>query len=336
MRKEIILGIESSCDETAIAIVEGGTKILSNVVLTSMDIFKEYGGVVPEIASRKHVEFLSPCLDKALKESGLSLNDVDAIAVTAGPGLVGALLCGVAFAKALSFATGKPLIAVNHMKGHICANYLTHNELKPPFMCLTISGGHTEIVNVKDYHSFELVGATLDDAVGEVFDKVARVLGLPYPGGPNVEKLSRDGVAKYELPKPLKGQKGYDFSFSGLKTAVMNLVNSLKQKGEDFNEADVAKTFQHSVEKILSETAVRACKDYGIHTLVLAGGVSANMGIRDAIDKACKNAKIEFFVPKKELCTDNAAMIACAGYYEYINGSFSDLYLNASPALELF
>lgn len=330
-----ILAIETSCDETAAAIVEDGRKVISETVLTSMEIFKEYGGVVPEIASRKHVEYIIPCLRNAMEKSGLTFKDLDGVGVTYGPGLVGALLTGISCAKAISLATGLPLIPTNHIEGHICANYLTYPELKPPFICLIISGGHSHLVKVESYSSYKLIGKTRDDAVGEVYDKVARFLGLEYPGGPNVERLAREGKAIYEFPRALKGQKDFDFSFSGLKTAVINKMHNMDQAGEEYNNADIACSFQENVCNVLSENSVRACEYYELPVLAVAGGVSCNGAIRDRLTKECKKKGIKLYLPDRRWCTDNAAMIASAAYYRFEAGITADLSLNAQPALKL-
>lgn len=330
-----ILAIETSCDETAAAIVEDGRRVVSEVVLTSMDIFKEYGGVVPEIASRKHVEFIVPCLIEALKSAGMSFDDLDAVGVTCGPGLVGALLVGVSCAKTIAFAKDIPLIPVNHIEGHICANYLSHEDLKPPFMCLIISGGHSHIVKVESYSKYVLIGRTRDDAAGEVFDKVARFLGLEYPGGPNVERLAKEGKPIYEFPRALKGQKDFDFSFSGLKTAVINKIHNLEQAQEAYNPADVACSFQENVCHVLAENSVRACAYCDLPVLAVAGGVSCNGAIRSKLEKECKKHGIKLFLPEKRWCTDNAAMIGSAAYYNLMDGKTADLSLNAYPSLKI-
>lgn len=330
-----ILAIETSCDETAAAIVEDGRTVISQVVLSSMDIFKEYGGVVPEIASRKHVEYIIPCLIEAMKSAKLSFDDLDAVGVTYGPGLVGALLTGVSCAKAISLAKDLPLVPVNHIEGHICANYLTHPELKPPFVCLIISGGHSHLVRVDSYSDYTLIGKTRDDAVGEVFDKVARFLGLEYPGGPNVEKLAASGQAIYEFPRALKGQKDYDFSFSGLKTAVINKLHNMDQTGEAYNPCDVAASFQENVASVLAHNAMRATSDYNLPILAVAGGVSCNQAIRVKLEKECRKSDVKLYLPDKKWCTDNAAMIGSAAFYNFEAGKLADLTLNAHPSLKL-
>lgn len=329
MKDTIILGIESSCDETSVAVVKNGREVLSNVINTQISIHELYGGVVPEIASRNHVENISPVMKEALKQANVTLDDIDGIACTYGPGLVGALLVGVAYAKALSYASGKPLIATNHIEGHIAANYITYKELKPPFLTLLISGGNTQIVLVKDYTRFEILGKTRDDAVGEAFDKVARVIGLGYPGGPKMDKLAKEGTPNIELPKV--HVDGLDFSFSGLKTAVINLHHKMP----DINKADLAASFEKNVAEILIENTKKAIKETGITKIALAGGVSANSYIREEFSKLQDEKDIEVYYPELKLCTDNAAMIASAGYYNFIKGNTSDLTLNAVPNLKL-
>lgn len=329
MKDTIILGIESSCDETSVAVVKNGREVLSNVINTQISIHELYGGVVPEIASRNHVENISPVMKEALKQANVTLDDIDGIACTYGPGLVGALLVGVAYAKALSYASGKPLIATNHIEGHIAANYITYKELKPPFLTLLISGGNTQLVLVKDYTRFEILGKTRDDAVGEAFDKVARVIGLGYPGGPKMDKLAKEGTPNIELPKV--HVDGLDFSFSGLKTAVINLHHKMP----DINKADLAASFEKNVAEILIENTKKAIKETGITKIALAGGVSANSYIRKEFSKLQDEKNIEVYYPELKLCTDNAAMIASAGYYNFIKGNTSDLTLNAVPNLKL-
>lgn len=329
MKDIIILGIESSCDETSVAIVKNGREVLSNVINTQISIHELYGGVVPEIASRNHVENISPVMKEALKEANIEIDDVDGIACTYGPGLVGALLVGVSYAKALSYAANKPLIGVNHIQGHIAANYITYKELKPPFLTLLISGGNTQLVLVKDYTEFEILGKTRDDAVGEAFDKIARVIGLGYPGGPKMDKLAQEGTPNIVLPKV--NIDGLDFSFSGLKTAIINLHH----KAPDINKADLAASFEKDVAEILLENTKKAVKETNINKIALAGGVSANSYIRKAFKELEEKENIEIYYPELKLCTDNAAMIASAGYYNYLKGNFSDLKLNAVPNLKL-
>mgnify|MGYP000575625262 FL=1 len=329
MKDIIILGIESSCDETSVAIVKNGREVLSNVINTQISIHELYGGVVPEIASRNHVENISPVMKEALKEANIKIDDVDGIACTYGPGLVGALLVGVSYAKALSYAANKPLIGVNHIQGHIAANYITYKDLEPPFLTLLISGGNTQLVLVKDYTKFEILGKTRDDAVGEAFDKIARVIGLGYPGGPKMDKLAQEGTPNIVLPKV--HIDGLDFSFSGLKTAIINLHH----KTPDINKADLAASFEKDVAEILLENTKKAVKETNINKIALAGGVSANSYIRKAFKELEEKEDIKVYYPELKLCTDNAAMIASAGYYNYLKGNFSDLKLNAVPNLKL-
>lgn len=329
MKDIIILGIESSCDETSVAVVKNGREVLSNVINTQISIHELYGGVVPEIASRNHVENISPVMKEALKEANIQIDDVDGIACTYGPGLVGALLVGVSYAKALSYAANKPLIGVNHIQGHIAANYITYKDLKPPFLTLLISGGNTQLVLVKDYTEFEILGKTRDDAVGEAFDKIARVIGLGYPGGPKMDKLAQEGTPNIVLPKV--HIDGLDFSFSGLKTAIINLHH----KTPDINKADLAASFEKDVAEILLENTKKAVKETNINKIALAGGVSANSYIRKAFKELEEKENIKVYYPELKLCTDNAAMIASAGYYNYLKENFSDLKLNAVPNLKL-
>lgn len=331
-----ILAIESSCDETAAAVVKNGRSVLSNVIYSQIDLHTIYGGVVPEIASRKHIEKINQVIEEALKEAGVSLKDIDAIAVTYGPGLVGALLVGVAEAKAISFATGIPLIGVHHIEGHICANYIEHPELEPPFMSLVVSGGHTHLVNVSDYGVYEILGRTRDDAAGEAFDKVARAIGLGYPGGPKIDKVSKEGNAEaIDFPRPKVSEGEYDFSFSGLKSAVLNYLNSEKMAGREIVREDVAASFQKAVTDVLVEHSMNAVREYGAKKFAIAGGVASNSSLRAQMKAACENEGIEFYYPSPVFCTDNAAMIGVAGYYEYLKGNFADLSLNAVPNLRL-
>lgn len=336
MKDITILAIETSCDETSAAVVKNGREVLSNVISSQIATHKLYGGVVPEIASRKHIEAIDWVIDAALDEAGMKKEDIDAIAVTYGPGLVGALLVGLAEAKALAFALNKPLVPVHHIEGHIAANYISDTEWKPPFICLVVSGGHTHLVHIKDYNSFDILGRTRDDAAGEAYDKVARVLGLPYPGGPQIDRLSKEGDPHaIKFPRVVLEHDSYDFSFSGLKSAVLNFTNTAKMKGEEYNDADVAAGFQQAVIDVLVEKAIRACKEFGIDKLALAGGVSANSHLRADMKKACDENNISFNVPEPVLCTDNGAMIGAAGYYEFINGNVADMSLNAYPSLKL-
>lgn len=331
-----ILGIESSCDETAASVVKNGREVLSNVISSQIDLHTLFGGVVPEIASRKHMEQINQVVDKALKDAGKTFDDIDAIAVTYGPGLVGALLVGVAFAKALAYAKGIPLVGVHHIEGHISANYIENKELEPPFMCLVVSGGHTHLVMVEDYGKYNILGYTRDDAAGEAFDKVARAVGLGYPGGPKVDKLAKEGNKHaIEFPRAKVDGSEYDFSFSGLKSAVLNYINGCEMKGEEFNKADLVASFQNAVVESLVTRAVGAAKKYNVKKLAIAGGVASNSALRDEMINQCEKNGISFYKPSPILCTDNAAMIASAGYYEYIKGTRSDLSLNAIPNLKL-
>lgn len=316
----ICLGIESSCDETSVAIVKNGREVLANVVSTQIPIHKKFGGVVPEIASRKHLTNIAFVVKEALDNAKLDFKDIDYIGVTYGPGLIGALLVGVAYAKSLAYALNIPIVPTHHIEGHIAANYLTHESLKPPFMALVVSGGHTHLINVKDYTDFEIIGKTRDDAVGEAFDKVARVLGLPYPGGPEVSKLAREGEFTYKLPKTKFDN--YDFSFSGIKTAVINIAH---KEGESLKREDLACSFEETVTDELVDTCIKAMKDLNINKVVLAGGVSANLVLRDKLLKATKNRDYECFLPDLKYCTDNAAMIASAAHYNYVCGKSFDI-----------
>lgn len=331
----IILAIESSCDETASAVSRGGREILSNIISTQIDIHKEYGGVVPEIASRHHLKNIDAVVKKAVKESGITLSDVNAIAVTAGPGLVGALLVGVSYAKALALSLNVPLVPVHHIEGHISANYIAHPDLKPPFVCLVASGGHSHIVYVTDYGKFEIMGRTRDDAAGEAFDKIARVIGLGYPGGPLVEKAAKSGD-KDKIPFPrVHFDNGLDFSFSGVKTAVLNYIHHAEQKNEEININDVAASFQEAVTDVLAENTLYAAKLKNAKTICLAGGVASNGYLREKLGVLAKKNNISLLYPPPILCTDNAAMICCGGYYEFKSGNFADGKLNAYPSLEL-
>ncbi len=332
----LILAIESSCDETAAAVVKNGRKVLSNIISSQIPIHERYGGVVPEIASRNHVLNLPGVIDRALAESGCSFENLSAIAVTYGPGLVGALLTGVSAAKAIAAARNLPLVGVNHIHGHIAANYIAHPELEPPFVCLVASGGHSHIVYVKDYTEFEILGRTRDDAAGEAFDKIARVLGLGYPGGPKLEKLAEEGNPEaVTFPRVTFGDGCFDFSFSGVKTAVINYIHRQEQKGEEIKKADLAASFQRAVVEALTEHTLLAAKEKGCKTVTLAGGVSANGALRRSFDEATQQEGIRLFYPPLVLCTDNAAMIGCAGYYLFEQGIFSDGALNAVPNLKL-
>lgn len=332
----LILSIESSCDETSAAVVKNGRTVLSNVIHSQIDLHTLYGGVVPEIASRQHIEKINQVVDAAIKEAGVTFDDITAIAVTYGPGLVGALLVGVSFAKALAFALNKPLVGVHHIEGHICANYIENKELEPPFHCLVVSGGHTHLVKVADYGNYEILGKTRDDAAGEAFDKVARAIGLGYPGGPKIDKISNEGNSEaIKFPKAKINDNIYDFSFSGLKSAVLNYINSCEMKGEAINRADVAASFQKSVVDVLVEHSMEAIKQHGGDKLAIAGGVASNSHLREAMAKACKENNIAFYHPSPVYCTDNAAMIGVAGYYEYMAGTRHGYDLNAIPNLKL-
>lgn len=329
-----ILAIESSCDETAAAVVEDGRRVLSSVINSQVEEHKKYGGVVPEIASRRHTENIVGVTQKALTDAGMTLGDVDALAVTCAPGLIGALLVGVNFAKGVAIATGKPLIPVHHIRGHIAANYLAHPQLKPPFLCLVASGGHSHIIEVKSYTEYSVVGRTRDDAAGEAFDKAARSMGFCYPGGVYIDKAAQSGDPRaYKLPTPRVDGSPYDFSFSGLKTAVINLVHNAQQKGESINNNDLAASFQYTVCKILTEKLMAAAREAGSKTIVAAGGVCANSGLRAALDAACAEQGCELFVPPVSLCGDNAAMIGSQAYYEFKAGNTATLALNARASL---
>lgn len=331
-----ILAIESSCDETAAAVVEDGRKVLSSVVATQIDKHVIFGGVVPEIASRLHTESVCAVTQQALKEAECELSDINAIAVTAAPGLIGALLVGVGFAKGLSFSSGLPLVPVHHLRGHIAANYLAHAELKPPFLCLVVSGGHSHIVEVKSYTDMKVIGRTRDDAAGEAFDKTARSLGLPYPGGVHLDKAAQGGNPDaYKLPNPRIDGAPYDFSFSGLKTAVINTIHNAQQKGEEIPVADMAASVRKSISKILTERFIKCAQDMGYKTLALAGGVSANSELRSRMTQACEKTGCKLYIPPLSLCGDNAAMIGAQGYYEFISGSTAKLDLNAKASMEI-
>ena len=337
MDKDItLLAIESSCDETAAAVVRNGREVLSNVIYSQIDLHTLYGGVVPEIASRKHIEKINQVVEKALSDAGVTLRDVNAIAVTYGPGLVGPLLVGVAEAKAIAFASKLPLIGVHHIEGHICANFIEHEELKPPFMSLVVSGGHTHLVKVCDYGEYEVIGKTRDDAAGEAFDKVARAIGLGYPGGPKIDRAAKSGNPDaIRFPKAKVDGSEYDFSFSGLKSAVLNYLNSAEMKGETVVTEDVAASFQKSVVEVLTEHVVRAIREYNCNEFAIAGGVASNTALRESIKKACEAEGVKFYCPSPIFCTDNAAMIGVAAYHEYVKGNFADYTLNAIPNLKL-
>lgn len=331
----LILAIESSCDETAASVVKNGRCVLSNIISSQIAIHTLYGGVVPEIASRKHIEKINQVVEAALKEADVTLDDIDAIGVTYGPGLVGALLVGVAEAKAIAYAKKKPLVGVHHIEGHVSANYIEHPDLEPPFLCEIISGGHTHLVIVKDYGSFEILGRTRDDAAGEAFDKVARAIGLGYPGGPKIDKLAKEGNPHaIDFPRAHMEDAPYDFSFSGVKSAVLNHLNKCRMTGEPIVEADIAASFQQAVVDVLVDNAIRAAKDYHMDRLAIAGGVASNGALRAAMEAACEKEGIRFYRPSPIFCTDNAAMIGVAAYYEYQKGTRHGWDLNAVPNLK--
>ena len=331
MKDILVLGIESSCDETSVSVVKNGREILSNVIDTQIPIHEKYGGVVPEIASRNHIEAITRVTKKALEDANVEFKDIDVIAPTYGPGLVGALLVGLSYGKALSYALNKPLVGVNHIQGHIAANYITHKDLKPPFLCVLISGGNTQIINVQDYTFFDLLGKTRDDAIGEAFDKIARVVGLGYPGGPKVDKLAKEGTANIKLPKT-HFENSLDFSFSGIKTAVINTNHN----NPNIKKADLCASFEKAVTEVLIENTKQAIKKTNTTQIAIAGGVSANSYIRNAflnLENEFNNLKV--YMPDLKLCTDNGAMIASAGYYNFINGNINNLDLNAVPNLKI-
>lgn len=335
LRNINILAIESSCDETAAAVVNNGRQVLSNVISSQIELHKLYGGVVPEIASRKHIEKINQVIEEALKDAEMTLDDIDAIGVTYGPGLVGALLVGVAEAKAIAYAKGLPLVGVHHIEGHISANYIEHAELEPPFLCLVVSGGHTHLVCVKEYGTYEILGRTRDDAAGEAYDKVARAIGLGYPGGPKIDRIAKEGNPDaIKFPKA-QMDSPYDFSFSGLKSAVLNYINGCQMKKESYNPVDIAASFQKAVVDVLVEKSMGAAKEYGINKFAIAGGVASNSALREAMRVACAEMQVEFYHPSPIYCTDNAAMIGTAAYYEYLAGTRHGWDLNAVPNLKL-
>lgn len=332
--KFLTLSIESSCDETAAAVLANGRELLSNVISTQIETHKLYGGVVPEIASRQHLMNINSVIAKALDDAGVTISDIDLIAVTYGPGLIGALVIGVAAAKALALANDIPLVGVNHMHGHISSNYISYPELEPPFVSLVISGGHTNLIDVKDYTSFEVIGSTRDDAVGEAYDKVARVIGLGYPGGPKIDNLAKEGDPEaIHFKRVYIDKDSLDFSFSGIKTAVLNYVNTERQANREIDISNIAAGFQEAIVDVLVDKSMQAVRQYGDGRLVLAGGVAANSRIREAVAKRCEEEEIELFLPEKKLCTDNAAMIACAGYYKYLKCGADSLRLDATANL---
>lgn len=331
-----ILGIESSCDETAAAVVEDGRTVLSSVIASQVEEHKLYGGVVPEIASRRHAEAIVPVVRQALKEANASLNDIDAIAVTYAPGLIGALLVGVNFAKGLSLSTGIPLVPVHHLRSHIASNYISNQELKPPFLCLVVSGGHSHIVMVEDYTKMKIIGKTRDDAAGEAFDKAARTMGMPYPGGIALDKVAEDGnPLAFKLPRPVVHDAPYDFSFSGLKTAVINLIHNSAQKGTELDKADVCASFRYAVVDCLTTNFLKAAEDLNVKKLVIAGGVSANSLLRRTLEQECKSRGYGLYMPEKFLCGDNAAMVGSQGYYEFISGNVAGTDLNAFATMSI-
>ena len=336
MEKKYILSIESSCDETSAAVVVDGREVLSNVIASQIDTHKKFGGVVPEVASRMHIEVISGVVEEALEEANVTLDQIDAIGVTYGPGLVGALLVGLQYAKGLAFATKKPLIGVNHIEGHICANYIQHKDLKPPFVSLVVSGGHTFIVHVKDYGEYEVIGQTRDDAAGEAYDKVARALGLGYPGGPKIDKLSKEGNPNaIEFPRAKFQEETLDFSFSGVKSAVLNYLNKCKMQNVEVNAADVAASFQKAVVDVLTENVLLTCKKRKVNKIAIAGGVASNSSLRENLIKVAGKKGIDVLFPDMILCTDNAAMIGSAAYYNFMKGKENNLSLNAKPNLKL-
>lgn len=336
MKDILVLGIESSCDETAASVVKNGRQVLSNIISSQIDIHTLYGGVVPEIASRKHMERINQVIEEALSKAEVSLDDVDVISVTYGPGLVGALLVGVGEAKAIAYAARKPLVGVHHIQGHIAANYIEHSDLEPPFLCLVVSGGHTHLVQVKNYNIFEVIGCTHDDAAGEAFDKVARAIGLGYPGGPKIDKVAKTGNPNaIEFPRAKIAGAELDFSFSGVKSAVLNYLNQCEMKGREIVQADVAASFQKAVVEVLVERAVAAAQKLGESRIAVAGGVAANTSLRGRMQEECKKAGITLYYPSPVFCTDNAAMIAVQGYYEYMAGKRSGWDLNAVPNLKI-
>lgn len=336
MKDILILAIESSCDETAASVVRNGREVLSNIISSQIELHTIYGGVVPEIASRKHIEKINQVIEQALMDAGVTLQDITAIAVTYGPGLVGALLVGVSAAKAISFAAGIPLIGVHHIEGHISANFIENKELEPPFICLVVSGGHTHLVKVTDYGVYEILGRTRDDAAGEAFDKVARAIGLGYPGGPKIDRTAKEGNPQaIAFPRARVNGAEYDFSFSGLKSAVLNYLNGCQMKGIAISVPDVAASFQKAVVDVLVEHSMAAAEQYALNKFAIAGGVASNSELRTAMEKACKEKGISFYYPSSVYCTDNAAMIGTAGYYEYLKGTRHGLDLNAIPNLKL-
>ncbi|MBZ2386596.1 tRNA (adenosine(37)-N6)-threonylcarbamoyltransferase complex transferase subunit TsaD [Anaerococcus murdochii] len=336
MKDFYTLAIETSCDDSSVAILKNEREILTNLISSQIDIHALFGGVVPEIASRKHLEAINPLIDKALDEAGISYSDLDLITVTKGPGLIGSLLVGISAAKALALATGLPLVGANHMKGHICANYLSNKDLEPPFVCLVVSGGHTYLCKINDYNDIEVVGSTRDDAAGESFDKVARKIGLGYPGGPKIDKLAKEGNPQaIDFPRVMLEKGSYDFSFSGLKTAVLNYAHNLEQKGEEINKADLAASFQDAVVDVLVEKSLMLLEETGYKQFAISGGVAANSRLRARMGEELEKRDIKFYYPETILCTDNAAMIAMAGYLDYMDGVRDDTFMKVYPNLDL-
>lgn len=336
MKDFYTLAIETSCDDSSVAILKNEREILTNLISSQIDIHALFGGVVPEIASRKHLEAINPLIDKAMDDAGITYSDLDLITVTKGPGLIGSLLVGISAAKALALATGLPLVGVNHMKGHICANYLSNKDLKPPFVCLVVSGGHTYLCKINDYNDIEVVGSTRDDAAGESFDKVARKIGLGYPGGPKIDKLAKEGNPQaIDFPRVMLEKGSYDFSFSGLKTAVLNYAHNLEQKGEEINKADLAASFQDAVVDVLVEKSLMLLEETGYKQFAISGGVAANSRLRARMGEELERRDIKFYYPETILCTDNAAMIAMAGYLDYMDGVRDDTFMKVYPNLDL-
>ena len=336
MKDFYTLAIETSCDDSSVAILKNEREILTNLISSQIDIHALFGGVVPEIASRKHLEAINPLIDKAMDDAGISYSDLDLITVTKGPGLIGSLLVGISAAKALALATGLPLVGANHMKGHICANYLSNKDLKPPFVCLVVSGGHTYLCKINDYNDIEVVGSTRDDAAGESFDKVARKIGLGYPGGPKIDKLAKEGNPQaIDFPRVMLEKGSYDFSFSGLKTAVLNYAHNLEQKGEEINKADLAASFQDAVVDVLVEKSLMLLEETGYEQFAISGGVAANSRLRARMGEELEKRDIKFYYPETILCTDNAAMIAMAGYLDYMDGVRDDTFMKVYPNLDL-
>ena len=336
MERKVILAIESSCDETAAAVVVNGREVLSNVISSQIDTHKKFGGVVPEVASRMHIEVINGVVEEALEKANMTLDDIDAIGVTYGPGLVGALLVGLQYAKGLAYSTGKPLIGVNHIEGHISANFIAHKDLEPPFICLVVSGGHTFIVHTKDHGDYEIIGETRDDAAGEAFDKVARALGLGYPGGPKIDKLAKEGDSSaIKFPKASFSDNSLDFSFSGVKSAVLNYLNKAEMKNEEVNKADVAASFQRAVVEVLTDNVLKTCRSRNVDKIAIAGGVESNSALRENLIREAGKEGIKILFPEPILCTDNAAMIGSAAYFELLKGKTAKMDINAKPNLRL-